>query len=72
MVLLDALTVSFKNFPGSRIPSPPTSAPPPPPLPVQNGNGLSAPPLKDASQNRMALLGDICNFNKSALRKTKV
>ncbi|CAH1162929.1 unnamed protein product [Phaedon cochleariae] len=57
---------------GSNVPSPPPPPPPPPltgsmpPPPLANGTGQSEP--KDRTQ----LLGAICSFDKTALRKTKV
>ncbi|KAJ8946415.1 hypothetical protein NQ314_008897 [Rhamnusium bicolor] len=62
---------------GSNVPSPPPPPPlpgcvppqPPPPLPLQNGFEM---PVKELNKDRSALLGAICNFNKSSLRKTKV
>ncbi|KAK9875306.1 hypothetical protein WA026_007702 [Henosepilachna vigintioctopunctata] len=57
----------------SQVPSPP---PPPPPPPLME-NGQSTQPLQKPSslsipisEDRSALLGAICNFNKLALRKT--
>ncbi|XP_018563399.1 PX domain-containing protein kinase-like protein isoform X2 [Anoplophora glabripennis] len=63
---------------GSNVPSPPPPPPPPlavsgaplpPPPPLLNGIDIPAP---EPSKDRSALLGAICNFNKSSLRKTKV
>ncbi|XP_018321403.1 PX domain-containing protein kinase-like protein [Agrilus planipennis] len=52
-------------------PAPPFSAPAPPPPPPPLLNGSSKPPdLSAVSKDRSALLGAICNFDKSALRKT--
>lgn len=67
-------TVTPPSTTGSNIPSPPPPppmaplSPPPLPPPVPEMNGLSTP--ASASKDRTALLGSICNFNKSNLRKT--
>ncbi|KAJ8948079.1 hypothetical protein NQ318_008430 [Aromia moschata] len=67
-------TVTPPSISGSNVPSPP---PPPPALPAFVPqpppllNGIETPD-KELTEDRSALLGAICNFNKSALRKTKV
>ncbi|XP_045476028.1 PX domain-containing protein kinase-like protein [Harmonia axyridis] len=58
----------------SHVPSPPP--PPPPPPMISNGDipKVSAPPRSPpivATDDRSALLGAICNFNKSSLRKSQ-
>ncbi|CAH1101102.1 unnamed protein product [Psylliodes chrysocephalus] len=76
-------TATPPSMTGSNVPSPPppppppmgNSAPPPPPPPILNGS--NAAPTADDNHNvdgkgRSELLGAICNFNKSSLRKTKV
>ncbi|CAH0550760.1 unnamed protein product [Brassicogethes aeneus] len=52
----------------------PVAAPPPPPPPTMAAAAAatSPPPANGVGKERTALLGAICNFNKSALRKTKV
>lgn len=55
------------------MPSPPPpppciATPPPPPPPMSAVNGCSTP--STTINDRSALLGSICNFNKSTLRKT--
>lgn len=64
-------TMTPPSTTGSNIPSPP---PPPPPMglippPPAETNGLSIPKIV-STDNRSALLGSICNFNKANLRKT--
>ncbi|XP_044744682.1 PX domain-containing protein kinase-like protein [Coccinella septempunctata] len=56
---------------GSHVPSPPP--PPPPPPMLSNGEVLEHPisPPEFAADDRSALLGAICNFNKSSLRKSQ-
>ncbi|XP_056643360.1 PX domain-containing protein kinase-like protein [Diorhabda carinulata] len=59
---------------GYNVPSPPPPPPPPPVPPIGDDmpsliNGSSVP---TGNKDRSELLGAICNFNKSALRKTKV
>ncbi|XP_072401189.1 PX domain-containing protein kinase-like protein [Diabrotica undecimpunctata] len=73
-------TLTPPSTTGSNVPSPPPPPPPPPPAPPLDGippppppfiNGSSQ-PAANSDKDRSELLGAICNFNKSALRKTKV
>ncbi|XP_044264656.1 PX domain-containing protein kinase-like protein [Tribolium madens] len=61
-------TATPPSMTGCKVPSPP---PPPPPPPTMS-NGNAAPPLPEMTKDRSALLGAICSFNKTSLRKTKV
>lgn len=64
-------TVTPPSVSSLHVPSPP---PPPPPLPQEetltNGKNINSNSAPDLNKERTALLGAICNFNKSNLRKT--
>ncbi|KAG5860742.1 hypothetical protein JTB14_010739 [Gonioctena quinquepunctata] len=71
-------SVTGSNVPSPQPPPPPANVPPPPPPPLVNVPPPPPPPLSNglasqkAGEEHTKLLGAICNFNKSSLRKTKV